>query len=45
MPAGNQQGTGFINLQNYLNANQGNNLGSTVAGGITRPRHSKLRTN
>jgi hypothetical protein len=35
MPAGNQQGTGFINLQNYLNANQGNNLGSTVAGGIT----------
>lgn len=29
-----QQGTGYLNLNTLMNANQGNKLGSTVAGGI-----------
>ena len=31
-----QQGTGFVNLQKYLDANQGNQLGSAVSGNINQ---------
>ena len=31
-----KQGTGFVNLQKYLGANQGNKLGGAVSGSINQ---------